>query len=294
MTTSSPDIDSSSGRQPQRAAPARARLAYDRTGRGEPLVLLHGQGFSRRCWDPVVETLAADREVIAVDLPGHGESARQPKGIGSAPHDLAVAVGELLDELGLSTVHVAGNSSGGWVALELGRLQRARTVTALDPAGLWRKSAPRHIRVAMRQARLTAKITRRVAPNAPHTRLGRGLSLMQASGHPFDLPYEPVRTAVHDLAAAPGFRETLRALEKRQFEDGAAITVPVTVAFGSRDRVLLPGVARRRDQLPDQTRWVTLPGCGHVPMFDDPAATADLLLRASSPATSGTLGDPVR
>jgi hypothetical protein len=72
------------------------------------------------------------------------------------------------------------------------------------------------------------------------------------------------------VAAAPGFRETLRAPEKRQFEDGGAITVPVRVAFGSRDRVLLPGVARGRDQLPDRTRWVTLPGCGHVPMFDEP------------------------
>ena len=280
--------------EPTSSAPGPSRLAYDRTGRGEPLVLLHGQGFSRRCWDPIVDALAADREVIAVDLPGHGESPRQPKGKGSAPHDLAVAVTELLDELGLQTVHVAGNSSGGWVALELGRLQRARTVTALDPAGLWRKSAPRHIRVAMRQVRLTAKITRRVKPNAPKTRLSRGLSFIQASGHPFKLPYEPVKTAVHDMAAAPGFRETLRALEKRQFEDGAAITVPVTVAFGSRDRVLLPGVARRRDELPNQTRWVSLSGCGHVPMFDDPAATADLLLRASDPATAGTLGEPVR
>ena len=294
MTTSSLDADSSSGRQPRQGTPTGARLAYDRTGRGEPLVLLHGQGFSRRCWDPIVDTLAADRDVIAVDLPGHGDSPRQPKGTGSAPHDLAVAVAELLDELGLPTVHVAGNSSGGWVALELGRLQRARTVTALDPAGLWRKSAPRHIRVAMRQVRLTAKITRRVAPNAPRTRLGRGLSLMQASGHPFNLPYEPVKTAVHDMAAAPGFRETLRALEKRQFEDGAAITVPVTVAFGSRDRVLLPGVARRRDQLPDQTRWVTLSGCGHVPMFDDPQAVVDLLLASTDPATAAALGEPVR
>jgi pimeloyl-ACP methyl ester carboxylesterase len=294
MTTSSA-VTGNDSNTPDLVPAARAsRLAYDRTGRGEPLVLLHGQGFSRRCWDPIIDSLAADRDVIAVDLPGHGDSPRQPKGTGSAPHDLAVAVAELLDELNLSTVHVAGNSSGGWVALELGRLQRARTVTALDPAGLWRKSAPRHIRVAMRQVRLTAKITRRVAPNAPRTRLSRGLSFMQASGHPFHLPYEPVKTAVHDMAAAPGFRETLRALEKRQFEDGAAITVPVTVAFGSRDRVLLPGVARRRDQLPDQTRWVTLPGCGHVPMFDDPAATADLLLRASDPATAGTLGDPVR
>ena len=271
-----------------------SRLAFDRVGRGEPLVLLHGQGFSRRCWDPVVDALAADRDVIAVDLPGHGESPRQPKGRGSAPHDLAIAVGELLDELDVPTAHVAGNSSGGWVAMELGRLQRARTVTALAPAGLWRKSAPRHVRLAMRQVRLTAKLTRRLAPNAPRTRIGRGLALIQASGHPFKLPYEPVRTAVHDMAAAPGFRETLRALEKRRFEDGAAITVPVTVAFGSRDRVLLPGVARRRAQLPDQTRWVTLKGCGHIPMFDDPPALVDVLLRSTDLDTAATLGKLVR
>jgi pimeloyl-ACP methyl ester carboxylesterase len=286
--TSSPTTDGTS------TTTGVSRLAYDRTGTGEPLVLLHGQGFSRRCWDPVVPLLAADRDVITVDSPGHGESPRQPKGTGSAPHDLAVAVAELLDQLDLPTAHVAGNSSGGWIALELGRMQRARTVTAIDPAGLWRKSAPRHIRVAMRQVRLAAKVTRRVAPNAPRNRLSRGLSMIQASGSPFRTPYEPVRTAVHDVARAPGFRETLRALEKRQFEDGAAITVPVTVAFGSRDRVLLPGVARRRDELPDQTRWVTLKGLGHLPMFDDPRAVADLLRAASDPATAGGLGEPVR
>jgi pimeloyl-ACP methyl ester carboxylesterase len=105
-----------------------SRLAFDRSGQGEPLVLLHGQGFDRRSFDPVVPLLAAERDVIAVDLPGHGESPRQPKGAGNAPRDLAAAVGELLDELGLATAHIAGNSSGGWVALELGRSGRARTV----------------------------------------------------------------------------------------------------------------------------------------------------------------------
>jgi len=68
----------------------------------------------------------------------------------------------------------------------------------------------------------------------------------------------------------------------------------MTVAFGSRDRVLLPGVARRRAELPDQARWVTLSDCGHVPMFDDAAAVVDLLLRSSDPATAGALGKPVR
>ena len=295
MTTSSADPNRTPADQPQQTIPdGAARLAYDRSGSGEPLILLHGQGFSRRAWDPVIAGLAVDRDVIAVDLPGHGDSPRQPRGRGSTPHDLAIAVAELLDELGIQTAHVAGNSSGGWVALEMGRLHRARTVTALSPAGLWRRRAPRHIRLAMRQARLNARVTRRFAPHAPRTRLARGLAMIQASGRPFHLPYEPVRTAVHDMAAAPGFRETLRGLEKRRFEDGAAVTVPVTIAFGSRDRVLLPGVARRRDQLPAHTRWVSLAGCGHVPMFDDPHAVIDLLFAATNPETAGELGEPIR
>ncbi len=289
MTASPLNVDSPSAR----AAHA-SRLAYDRSGRGEPLVLLHGQGFSRRSFDPVVPALAVRRDVIAVDLPGHGGSPRQPKGAGNAPRDLAVAVAELLDELELPTVHVVGNSVGGWVALELAKLGRARTVTALAPAGLWRRSAPLHIRGGMRLARLNAKVVRRLFPNAPRTRIGRALAASQVSGHPIRMPYEPARDAVHAMAAAPGFRETLRALEKDRFSGGGAITVPVTVAFGTRDRVLLPGVARRRDELPEQTRWVRLRGCGHVPMIDDPAATADLLLRGSDPHTAPDLGVAAR
>jgi pimeloyl-ACP methyl ester carboxylesterase len=289
MTASSLHVDSPSAR-----APHGSRLAYDRSGQGEPLVLLHGQGFSRRSFDPVVPALAARRDVIAVDLPGHGESPRQPKGAGNAPRDLAVAVAELLDELELPTVHVAGNSAGGWVALELAKMGRARTVTALAPAGLWRRRAPLHIRFGMRQARLNARIVRRLRPEAPRSRVGRALAASQVSGHPFRMPYEPARDAIHAMAAAPGFRETLRALEKGRFLDGAAITVPVTVAFGTRDRVLLPRVARHRDQLPEQTRWVRLRGCGHLPMVDDPAATADLLLQASDPNTAPDLGVAAR
>jgi pimeloyl-ACP methyl ester carboxylesterase len=270
------------------------RLAYDRVGRGEPLVLLHGQGFSRRSWDPVVADLAAHRDVIAVDLPGHGDSPRQPHDRGDAPRDLAVAVGELLDDLGLQRAHIAGNSLGGWVALEFGRLQRALTVTCLAPAGLWRRGAPGYIRLSMRQSRLQSRLVRRLAPKAPRTRAARAMMMISASGRPLQLPYEPVHRTVHDMANAPGFRETLRALERTRFEGGADITVPVTVAFGTRDRVLLPGVARRRDQLPDHTRWARLPGCGHVAMLDDPPLVRDLLLHSTNPSTAARIGAPVR
>jgi pimeloyl-ACP methyl ester carboxylesterase len=97
------------------AASVASPLAFDRTGQGEPLVLLHGQGLSRRAFDPVVPALAAARDVIAVDRTGHGQSPRQPSGTGSAPRDLAVAVAELLDELDLPTAHVPEIAAGaGW------------------------------------------------------------------------------------------------------------------------------------------------------------------------------------
>ena len=221
-----------------------------------------------------------------MDLPGHGGSPRQPRGAGNAPADLATAVAELLDELGLDSVHVAGNSNGGWVALELARLRRARTVTALSPGGLWRRSgAPAHIRLAMRQMRVNARIVRRLAPNAPRTRAARAAFLAQACGHPSKVPHELARTAVHDMATAPGFRETLRAAERTSFRGGDDIHVPVTVAYGTRDRVMLPSVDRRRGELPAHTRVVRLPGCGHIAMFDDPPAVAALVLESSRAAS---------
>ena len=61
----------------------------------------------------------------------------------------------------------------------------------------------------------------------------------------------------------------------------------MTIAFGSRDMVMLPGIARRRDQLPDHARWVTLPECGHLQMFDDPAAVVELLRASPTPVAAG-------
>jgi pimeloyl-ACP methyl ester carboxylesterase len=267
-----------------------ARLAFSRYGSGEPLVLLHGLGMSRRVWDPVIPELARERDVIAVDLPGHGDSPRQPRGAESTPLDHARAVAELLDQLGLQSVHVAGNSVGGWVALELGRLGRARTITALSPGGLWGGHAPVAVSVTQRQSRVNARIVRRLAPHAPRSRFARGLFMAQLSGHPSKVPYDMANRAIHDMATAPGFRETLHAAERTGFRNGAAIHVPVTVAFGSRDRAIPPLIARRRAQLPPQTRWIEIKQAGHVPMFDQPGAVVALLLHASGPHAA----EPIR
>ena len=114
------------------------RLASTRSGTGETLVLLHALGLSRRVWDPVLPALAGHFDVIAVDLPGFGDSA--PLTHEPTPAALAAAVAALLDELGVTSPHLAGNSLGGWVALELAGIRSAASLTLLSPAGLWREN----------------------------------------------------------------------------------------------------------------------------------------------------------
>src|SRR3712207_1578455 len=108
-------------------------IALSRGGSGEPLLLLHPLGLSRRTWTPVLAPLADSFDVLAADLPGHGASSPLPAGSEPTPAALATAVAAALHELGLPTVHLAGNSVGGWVALELARLGAARSVTLVSP-----------------------------------------------------------------------------------------------------------------------------------------------------------------
>ena len=82
---------------------------------------------------------------------------------------------------------------------------------------------------------------------------------------------------------APGFEPTFRATTRECFAGGRQIDAPVTVAWGGRDRVLLRGLARFHDELPPRTRWLALPGCGHVPTYDDPNLVARTILSGTHP-----------
>ena len=114
-------------------------LNHVRAGAGEPIILLHPLGAELVVWEPVIDRLAAEREVIALDMPGFGRSPALPDGTAPTPQALAAAVTGFLDAVGLDRVHVAGNSLGGWVALELAKAGRALSVSALSSAGFWRQ-----------------------------------------------------------------------------------------------------------------------------------------------------------
>ncbi|MBA2540553.1 MAG: alpha/beta fold hydrolase, partial [Deltaproteobacteria bacterium] len=119
-------------------------LSHDRRGAGEPLVLIHGLGSARTVWSLVTPELAKKFDVLAVDLPGHGQT---PWTAGTAmdPRALADSVRATLDALNVKRAHLVGNSLGGWVSLELAAAypDRVASVTALAPAGMRDKALER-------------------------------------------------------------------------------------------------------------------------------------------------------
>lgn len=247
-----------------------AGIGFDRAGSGEPLLLVHGSGGDRRIWRPVFDRLARERDVIAVDLPGHGVSAAPVSPLRPVPADYARSLAAFLTELGIERIDVVGNSAGGWTGLELARLGRARSVLAICPAGLWRGREPRTVVAKLWAGRRAARLLLPLAPTMMRGARGRRAVLSGAVGRPARMPPAEAVAMLRALALAPDFDRHLKVVKREHFTGGAAIDVPVTVAFGDRDTLLSARHCRHRDQLPAQTRWRRLPGCGHIPTWDDP------------------------
>jgi pimeloyl-ACP methyl ester carboxylesterase len=257
-------------------------LAYSRAGSGPPLVLFHGIGHRRQAWDAVLDLLTPHRDVIAVDLPGHGESPPLDADGRSMLEALAGDVIGLFDELGLERPHVAGNSLGGMIALEAGVFGRAASVTALSPAGFWRSD--RELGYIKATFHAMQAIGARIAPVAPklaRSTAGRALMYSTIISRPSRMSPEQATGDMAAFLAAKPALETILA-EAVPFFGEIPGTIPVTIGWGSKDRMLRPRQALvARVRLPEAT-FVRLPGCGHVPMTDDPELVAKVLLRGSS------------
>jgi pimeloyl-ACP methyl ester carboxylesterase len=253
-------------------------LAYERRGAGPPLVLLHPLGADRHVWDPVLDRLAEERDVIVLDLPGFGQSASLAPENGQTPTParLAAAVRRFVEtELDLDGTpwHVAGNSLGGWVALVLALDGAVASVTAIAPAGLWARPLAPKPSVARRAARAAAPIVGLAARSMALRRL----ILAGSVGHPERVPPAAAARLVRAYADGPDFPAVNAAMRAGHFTELADIEVPVTLAWPQLDRL----VARPRT-LPPHVRNVTLTDCGHIPTWDDPEAVAAVLLEGSA------------
>jgi pimeloyl-ACP methyl ester carboxylesterase len=252
-------------------------IALERRGTGEPLLLIHGTGGSRAHWRAVIEPLAAERELLLVDLPGHGESDPPPPGAAHTPIGYAAQLAAMLDELEVSSVHVAGNSVGGWTALELAKLGRARSVVALAPAGLWADRDPWRCRAELGGQYWLGRLFAPVVPTLMRNDTTRTLFLSGTVAKPKQVPADAAIDMAQTFAGTPSFRAHLHETSRARFQGGRHIEVPVTVAWGEKER-LIPAKARLRDELPAGTRYVTLAGCGHLPMWDDPELVTRTIL----------------
>ena len=258
-------------------------LHHVRRGAGKPLLLLHGLGGSWRSWTPILDALTAGREVIAVDLPGHG---RTPPLAGETTiGTFADAVTAFLAARGLTGVDAVGSSMGARLVLELARRGGVvGGVVALAPGGFWRGWERTWfgttIGLSIRLVRALQPVMRLVTGN-PVT---RSLLLAQFSAHPWRLSPAVVLQEMRDYAAAPAFDPLLRSLARGPAQEGAPRGTrrdPTLIVWGRQDRVCLPRQAARATARFPDARLHWLDDCGHFPHWDQPAATTRLILDAT-------------
>jgi pimeloyl-ACP methyl ester carboxylesterase len=259
-------------------------LAYERAGSGPPLLLLHGLGHRRQGWAAVLDLITPQREVITVDLPGHGQSPPLANG-GHPVQVIAGQIAELLSGLGIDRPHVAGNSLGGVIALTLAATGHAASVTALSPAGFPASDKEvRYAKATFTAARVTGRAVMPLVPRLSRSAVGRGLLYGVMVTRPGRITPEQAHGDVAAFVASGAAQRIVFAASPR-FTAPVPDDVPVTIAWGTSDRVLPRSNARvARRQLP-RARFVPLPGCGHVPMTDDPELIARVLLDGSTGST---------
>lgn len=257
-----------------------ARLATTRGGSGEPLVLIHGLGSSRTIWDRARPLLERDFDVIAVDLPGFGDQP-WPDGAEPTMDALASAVESELDALGIERPVVAGNSMGGWIAIELGRRGRARDVIAMAPVGGDTPAEARAMKRLLGLNRLAARALAPVSSVALRSKLARRIGFRDVTTA--EVPYSDAVSAAGYMASSQGFTKLLGdvagpgALIERNRERFAQVRCPVLVVFGSEDRVVAPASGPRIAEAIPGAELRMLAGFGHAPMLDHPSEMAALI-----------------
>jgi len=252
-------------------------LFVHRVGGGEPLLLIHGLGESHVGWRPVIDRLAASYDVLAVDLPGFGQSPPLPPGRWPSGANLADAIRATLDRLDVGRYHVAGYSLGGRLAMQLAATDdRVRSVIALSPDGM---GTPLE-RVQEYYVLSTAwRVASALAPTADWlscTPSGRSLFFAGSRSRPWQLTPQDARDLLTGFAGADAFDDTnwARAVDVPTYLDD--IRQPILFLQGTGD-VTTPKVLRYLPFLPHaQLQWIN--GGNHVVVSDDPETTARLML----------------
>ncbi|MDH6246450.1 alpha/beta fold hydrolase [Mycobacterium sp. OTB74] len=267
-----------------------------RSGSGTPLLLLHGVGGIWRAWLPVLPHLEPRHDVIIPTLPGHGGGSPLDAGTPPTVQALADAIENQLDRLGLQTVHIAGNSLGGWLAIELARRGRARSLILFSPAGAWRSQRGIELRAKVIQTSIGAlgRFSSHADWLAANPLLRWSLLAGQVA-HPDRVPREELAAIIRAGAEAPVVAPLMRQLPIRQVQPlPADRDYPVRLVWGERDHVIpFIGFGNAMFERLPQAQLAFLQGAGHVPMSDDPAGVAENILQVTEALDAAERADRV-
>jgi pyruvate dehydrogenase E2 component (dihydrolipoamide acetyltransferase) len=245
-------------------------VRYARRGpeRGVPVLFLHGFGGDLNNWLFNLDAIAEDAPVIALDLPGHGQSSAKLPGAGGLA-DFARFVVKLLDALDIERVHVVGHSMGAAIGARMALDHRARvaTLTLVNPAGLGPEINAGYI-----GGFVAAESRRDLKPV---------VELLFAD------PSLVTRQLLDDLLKykrIDGVSEVLGALGRTLFAEGrqreqpcaelAGTGVPVLVVWGRDDRVIPSAQAAN---VPKGAKVELIDGAGHMAMMEKPKTINQLI-----------------
>ncbi|MES2904134.1 MAG: alpha/beta fold hydrolase [Pseudomonadota bacterium] len=241
-----------------------------RRGSGRNLLLIHGLGATLRSWDPILAPLAAKRSVIAIDLPGHGQSpAERDSGTFAG---LADSVERYIQDQGLGRIDVVGSSLGARIALELARRGTAESVVALDPGGFWEGWERPFFKATISASVGLLKALRPALPSICSTAVGRTALLAQLSARPWALDGAMVSDELRHFATTPTVPSLIRDLADGPGQKGPAAdgSGPVVIGWGRHDRLCFPQQAGRACAAFPSARMHWFEHSGHFPMWDEP------------------------
>ena len=264
-------------------------MASDRS----PLVLLHPILVSGKVWQDVVPLLSDYHQVFTPTLLGHSggpQAQRRPATV----WDVIDAAEGYLDENDLQRPHLAGNSLGGFVAIELARRGRASTVCAFSPAGFWTSGrgspalapAARKLHKIAAMSRLAAPVGPLVFKSAVVRRLS--LRLFNSARHGERVPAGKLVELTRTVAGCSVGREVL-STDEEHVAPLDPLPCPITLAWSEKDSMFPVGTYGQvaRERLP-RARFEILPDVAHVPMFDDPELVARTILDVTGAASQRT------
>lgn len=242
-------------------------LAYERIGRGLPLVLIHGFPLDHSIWDEIIPLLKDDFDLILPDLRGFGESVSSASAW--TMRDLADDLAALLDHLGLEAAFLAGHSMGGYVALAFADAfhQRVRGLALVASQAAADPSERKVGRYAQAQKIAEEGIGETVA----------GMTQKLSAD-------ERVQKFVHDLMRKQkpaGYIGSLKAMAERANTMPALekSSFPVLLIHGDADLLIPLERAREIQARVPRAQVVALAGVGHMPMMESPQEAADALIR---------------